>query len=100
MIFGPGVDIGDAAWRPCGLLPVRPSSKAQRKLLGLRRRCQAYLSPISDLMLPRQAGDLVPHRLHQIGPEISLARVELLVQRHLLGPVLRQMLEEVLARPR
>src|SRR6266851_597759 len=120
MIFGPGVDTVDAAEEAVRASPVRPSnstpstpqrrpcglclcgrSKAQRKLLGLWRRREANVSPVANAVFTRERADLVPQRISLLGAEVGAPlRIEPLVERQLLGPVLGEMLEEVLARSR
>src|SRR6478672_2488463 len=73
--------------------------KAQRKLLGLWGRGQADLSAVADPELPPQLGELLTERIPLLGAEVGApARIEPLVERQLLGPVLGEVLEEVLTR--
>src|SRR5437870_2739783 len=74
-------------------------SERQRKLLGLGRGSQPELAPVPDPEFPGQSRNLGPEGLRLTGPEIGLALVEPFVERELLGPVLGQVLEEVLPRP-
>ena len=70
----------------------------QRELLRLRRRDELQPPPVRDLQLPRETPDLLAHRLRLGGAEVGPAGVQLLVMRQELGPILGQMLQEVLAR--
>src|SRR5918995_3142370 len=70
----------------------------QRELLRLRRRGEAEFAAISDPVLLCKRGDLGAKRLRLFGTQVGLPGVELLIQRELLGPVLGEVREEVLAR--
>src|SRR5882724_8992085 len=71
----------------------------QRQLLGLGRRGQANLSPVADAVLAHERAHLGTQRISLLGAEVGAPpRVEPLVERQLLGPVLGEVFEEVLPR--
>jgi len=69
-------------------------------LLGLLRRLQLDAAPVADPVLSGQAGDLVTDRGELLLRQIGALLVQPLVALELLRPVAREVLEEVLARPR
>jgi hypothetical protein len=73
-------------------------SDRERKLLRLGLRCDRPNPPVGDAELACQSRYAPFHRLDVVGAEMRAAAVELAVLRHQLGPVLGQVLEEVLPR--
>src|SRR5436189_4108726 len=76
------------------------ASESQLELSRLGRRLDANVAPIADIELPPQLGDLLTHGLAVLLPQVRARAVEALVALDLVGPVLREVLEEVLARSR
>src|ERR1051326_5214185 len=78
----------------------QPRLQSQAELLRLGRRAELQRPPVPDVELARQAPHLLANGLRLRGAEVGAAGIEALVVGQLLGPILGQVLEEMLPRAR
>src|SRR5579862_5231228 len=81
-------------------LVTRGRLDGQAELLGIRRGTEAQGAPVADAERPDEAAHVLAHGLHLGGGQVGAPSVELLVVRQELRPVVLELREEVLARPR